>query len=229
MTLPKLTETAIRQSASAESFQRGHDYYQQGAVLSLVQRGTVLQAEVEGGAALPYIVHCTFDDNGAITATCTCPYDGGGWCKHIVATCLAIIHRPETIEQRPPLDTLLSGLDRTQLNALVSKLAERDPSLIDVIEAQIALLSPLLPSPQSQPKATPPAPPVTPVRVDPKAVRRQVRSIVRGLDRMSGSEAYEYLGAVVNGVGEILDQAWTLIKADDGRNAISVLEAITEE
>src|SRR5215470_16886102 len=61
MTLPELTETAIRQSASAESFQRGRDYYQQGAVLSLVQRGTVIQAEVEGGAALPYIVHCTFD------------------------------------------------------------------------------------------------------------------------------------------------------------------------
>ena len=231
MTLPKLTETAIRQYASAESFQRGRDYYQQGAVLSLVQRGTVLQAEVEGGAALPYIVHCTFDDNGAITATCTCHYDGGGWCKHIVATCLASIHRPETIEQRPPLDTLLSGLDRTQWIALVSKLAERDPSLIDVIEAQIALLSPLLPSPQpqSQPKATPPSSPVVPVRVDPKIVRRQVRSIVRGLDRMSGSEAYGYLGAVINGVGEILDQAWTLIKADDGRNAIIVLEAITEE
>jgi hypothetical protein len=30
-------------------------------------------------------------------------------------------------------------------------------------------------------------------------------------------------------VGEILDQAWTLLKADDGRNAITMLEAITEK
>ncbi len=231
MSLSKLTETAIRQHASAELFQRGRDYYQQGAVLSLVQRGTVLQAEVEGSAPLPYIVRCTFDANGILAATCTCPYDGGGWCKHIVATCLAIIHHPETIEQRPSLDTLLSGLDRTQFQTLVLKLAEREPSLIDLIEAQIALLSPLSPNPkpEPEPKVTPPVPPVVPVRVDPKAVRRQVRSIVRSLDRMSGSEAYGYLGAVINGVGEILDQAWTLIKADDGRNAITVLEAITEE
>jgi uncharacterized Zn finger protein len=91
MPLPQITETIIRQHASAESFQRGRDYFQQGAVLSLVQRGTTLQAEVEGSEALPYIVRCTFATDGTITATCTCAYDWGGWCKHIVATCLAAL------------------------------------------------------------------------------------------------------------------------------------------
>ncbi len=232
MPWPDLTETTIRQYASAESFQRGRDYYEQGAVLSLVQRGMVLQAEVEGSEPLPYIVSCTIDANGSITATCTCPYDWGGWCKHIVAACLAIIHEPETIEQRPPLDTLLSGLDRTQLQALVLKLAERDPALADVIAGQVALFS--SPSSKTEPesKAAPAEPTAASARrteVDAKAVRRQVRSTMHSLDRMRGSEAYWHIGAVVNDVRHILDQAWALIKADDGRNALSLLEAITEE
>jgi len=46
---------------------------------------------------------------------------------------------------------------------------------------------------------------------------------------MRSSEAYGYVGAVVNEVGRILDQAWTLIQANDGRNALTILEAITKE
>jgi hypothetical protein len=88
------------------------------------------------------------------------------------------------------------------------------------------------PVPESEPKTTSASQPVVAARrieVDPKVVRRQVRSIVHSLDRMRSSEAYWHVGAVVNGVREILEQAWTLIKADDGRNAIILLEAITEE
>jgi uncharacterized Zn finger protein len=48
MTIPSLSEAAIRQQAIAESFRLGESYYRQGAVVSLVQRGDTLQAEVEG-------------------------------------------------------------------------------------------------------------------------------------------------------------------------------------
>src|SRR6266567_5141432 len=191
MSLPDLTETTIHQHASEESYQRGREYYQQGAVTSLILRGMALQAEVEGSESLPYIVRCVFDASGAVSATCTCPYDWGGWCKHIVATCLARIHQPEMIEQRPALDTLLTGLGREQLQALLLKLAEREPSLVDMIEGQVTLLSPLVPEPES--KTTTTSPPVVAARrteVDAKAVRRQVRSIVHSLDRMRSSEAY---------------------------------------
>ncbi len=65
-------------------------------------------------------------------------------------------------------------------------------------------------------------------QVDAKAVRRQVRSILHSLDRMRSSEAYWQVGAVVNEVRQLLEQGWTLIQADDGRSALSLLEAITE-
>ena len=46
---------------------------------------------------------------------------------------------------------------------------------------------------------------------------------------MCSSEAYWHIGAVVNEIGQLVEQAWVLIKADDGRQALTVLEAITEE
>src|SRR5207237_3453091 len=78
-------------------------------------------------------------------------------------------------------------------------------------------------TPLPQPTREPP-----PV-VDTKVIRRQVRSSIHSLDRMRSSEAYWQVGAVVGEVGQLVDQAWALIKADDGRQALKVLEAITEE
>ena len=52
--LPKVTEASIRQHASADPYRRGREYYEQGAVLSLVRRDQQLQAEVEGSQAVDY-------------------------------------------------------------------------------------------------------------------------------------------------------------------------------
>jgi uncharacterized Zn finger protein len=118
-------------------------------------------------------------------------------------------------EKRSSLERLLSDLDRDQLQSLLLKLTGHDPSLITVIEGQVALFRPAT-SPQHPP-------------IDPKAIRRQVRSAIRSLDRMSSSEAYWQISTVVESIQHIVDQAWTLIKADNGRDALIVLEAVTEE
>src|SRR5205085_6829724 len=127
-------------------------------------------------------------------------------------------------DTHPSLESLLSGLNRDQLQSLLLKLGEQEPSLREAIERQAALLHTSQPTPSSQ-KAVP-KPHIT---VDPKVVRRQVRSIIHSLDRMRSSEAYWQIGAVVNEIGQLVDQAWALIKADDGRQALTVLEAITGE
>src|SRR5438874_234723 len=127
-------------------------------------------------------------------------------------------------DAHPSLESLLSGLNRDQLQSLLLKLGEQEPSLTEAIERQAALLQTSQPTPSS-PKAVP-KPHIT---VDPKVVRRQVRSIIHSLDRMRSSEAYWQIGAVVNEIGQLVDQAWELIKADDGRQALTVLEAITGE
>jgi uncharacterized Zn finger protein len=128
-------------------------------------------------------------------------------------------------ETQLALESLLAGLNRDQLQTLLLKLTEQEPSLIATIEKQVALL-------RTSSQATTPSP-VTPPKpaivVDTKAIRRQVRSSLPSLDRMRSSEAYWHVGAVVNEIGQFVEQAWALIKADDGRQALTVLEAITEE
>ena len=61
--------------------------------------------------------------------------------------------------------------------------------------------------------------------VDAKALRRQVRGALHGLDRMRASEAYWYVGRVVGEVRDILEQAWAFVRAGDGRTALAMLEA----
>ncbi len=51
-----LTEDAIRSLAGARSFSRGQDYYREGLVLSLVQRGDEIHARVAGSGEEPYRV-----------------------------------------------------------------------------------------------------------------------------------------------------------------------------
>ena len=227
MTIPSLSEAAIRRRATAESFSRGEDYYQGGAVVSLVQRGNVLQAEVEGSQYEPYRVRVTFDEGGATNVVCDCPYDQGGWCKHIVATLLSCLHEPDLVEERPTLDELLTGLDREQLRDLLLHLAAHDPYAADEIGNQIGLSQTTpdegeagIPSTDAPQRRT---------QVDPQPIRRQVSSILRSLDRMRRSEAYWHVGSVVDQVRQLLDQVQGFIEAGDGRNALLLLEAITDE
>ncbi len=244
MVLPKLTEAMVRQGATGESFERGYEYYDEGAVLSLIMREGVLHARVEGSEPLPYSVRCIFSEQGVISATCSCPYDRGGWCKHIVATLLAVIREPESIEERQPLATLLNGLAREQLQSLLLKLVELVPSLQETIEEQVsrqgvgaktvdasstASTAGAANSTSASTGAGASGGKSQRVRVDANAIRRQVGSALHSLDRLSGVQAYYGVSSVVDNVSGIVDQAWAFIEADDGRNALAVLEAVTDE
>lgn len=118
------------------------------------------------------------------------------------------------------LNNLLSGLNREQLQSLLLKLVEEHPTLVDVVEKRATVLHAA-----SSPTVAPPAP----VPVDAKVVSRQVKSIIRSVNRMRSSEAYWQVGAIVGEVRQVLNQAWDRIRADDGANALVLLEAITEE
>jgi len=79
------TEGDIRSSATSQSFARGQSYYHSGAVSALTLRGDQLTARVAGSDYEPYRVNVALDQDGRIaSASCTCPYDWGGYCKHIV-------------------------------------------------------------------------------------------------------------------------------------------------
>ena len=223
---PALTEAVIWGMASPESFERGRRYFAQGAVVRLARRGEQLEAEVEGSSYLPYQVRVTLGAGGVGDATCSCPYDWGGVCKHIVAALLACLETPEEIEERPPLAPLLSELDRDQLQTLVLGLLERRPDLADLIEGQALALQHRVADGLS---GTPPAARPRQTAVDPATFRRQVRAALHSLDRMRPTEAYWHTDDVVADVRDVMEQARPFLEAGDGRNALLILEAVTEE
>lgn len=125
------------------------------------------------------------------------------------------------IEERPPLDSQLASLNRDQLQRLLLKLAEQEPSLVGAIERGITSLGLASPSPIA---IAPTSAPLQQLEIDPKAIHRQIRSIIRS----QSSESYWEVEAVVRKLGGVLEPAWMLIKAEDGRHALTLLRAITE-
>jgi uncharacterized Zn finger protein len=131
--LPKLTEAQVKSLASAQSFQRGQSYYHDEAITNPVRQGMELRAECEGSDYEPYEVSATLNKNGVAETDCTCPYDYGGICKHIVALLLTYVHEPESFEVLDDLQSDLSNLSKEELIQLVGDLVNRDPKLKSVV------------------------------------------------------------------------------------------------
>ncbi len=221
-TQPTYTEADLRATVGPDIFARGRDYYESGMVEELMLRGDTLYAAVAGSDDEPYQVAVRFVDHQISDAQCTCPYDWGGWCKHIVAALLAARKEPDAIEQRAPLSELLAPLNREQLLALVVELATQQPVWLATVEswiAQQALTSTITPSTVATVNVgsvqTGEAP-ASPVPFDAKAVQKQVRSALRGVSRVEVAD-------------QMLAQVETLLNAGESRNAFTLLDALTDE
>lgn len=136
--LPRLTEADIRNLASEKSFERGETYYRDGAVLEPVRQVLELRAQCEGSDYEPYQVSATLAKSGIAETSCTCPYDYGGICKHIVALLLTYVHEPQAFRSIPPLSALLAGHSQKELIALIGELIKREPELLSLVELSVA-------------------------------------------------------------------------------------------
>jgi uncharacterized Zn finger protein len=217
MTIPPISEATIRHHATSSSFDRGEDYYERECVTDLVQRGNLIQAEVEGSEATPYRVTLQFDSGGITSAWCTCPYDFEGWCKHIVAAALTCVRQPDRLETRPTLVQLLDRLDAVQTQRLVQAIVEAQPELIEFVDRQVLLMTnPAPPKQAAKPRRT---------TVDVAPFRRQVKQILReGVRAME--EGYEE-DPITDELQEVIDKAQGFARNGDGESAIAILDAIT--
>ena len=132
--LPKLTEAQVKSLASSQSFQRGQSYYRNGSITEPLRQGLELRAACEGSDDDPYEVTATLDKKGVADSSCTCPYDYGGVCKHIIALLLTYVHEPDSFETLDDLQADLSSLSKEELIQIVSDLVNRDPKLKSVVQ-----------------------------------------------------------------------------------------------
>jgi uncharacterized Zn finger protein len=212
-----LTEAMIHELADPEVFDRGRAYLRQGAVTNLARSEDHVTAHVHGSDIRPYRVRVKVGPSGIEETSCTCPYDWGGACKHIVAVLLACLERPDALEETPPLAARLSGLGEEELRALLLELAGEDDDVARRIERRALA---------RQTKSRPPAGAASPL--NPAPYRRQARAVIRS----GGNSRYDYpedAADVMFGLYEVLEPVASLIEAGDGRNALVFLEAVTEE
>ncbi|HUG34740.1 MAG TPA: SWIM zinc finger family protein [Anaerolineales bacterium] len=215
MAIPKITESMIRTGASPESFRRGEEYYRDGAVSNTAMQGTLLSGACAGTYAPYYRVQVELDEAGIADASCTCLYEYGGYCKHIIALLLAYLHRPKSFTVRKAPVELLADLDHNDLIAILTKLIQEQPDLYDRIEAMTFVP---LKSKKKRKK-----------KVDIEVYRRHILGIVHSLDGMRMSEAYWHVGGLANQLREVQQSASKFLDADDAETALEILLVLLEE
>lgn len=197
--LPTLTESQVRRLAGEKSFERGLGYYRGGAILEPIRQGMELRAYCEGSEYEPYQLSATLTKTGIKSTSCTCPYDWGGLCKHLVALLLTYVHKPDAFRVIAPLEELLAGRSKEELIAMISEMVKREPELMSVVELTAATQS-----------AKP---------IDVETYRRQVRQALRR----------ENPRAIEKELQALRDAAARLAKAGDWRNAGAVYHALLAE
>jgi uncharacterized Zn finger protein len=217
----RISKETIRALATPESFARGRSYFDDGAVSDLRRRADRLTAEVEGSEFEPYRVSIRLHDKGVADAHCTCPYDRGGYCKHIVAVLLKLADAKTRIIEHKPLAELLVGLDQARLIELLEKRSESDPALATWIEAELAtaMPAPARQRPDSGPRRT---------AVDPAPVREQARALLAARSRRGRYwDDYRSSGDIEE-LQRLVEKAVPFLEAGDGANALRILEPIAE-
>ncbi len=107
-TLETLTEADFRNLLREKSLHRAREYIHR--VLNPVRSGKTLTASVQG--SLLYEVEIDVEPDG-IYARCTCPYNWGGYCKHIGAVLLKWIQSPQSFVVQEPVPSGDSPLEVT--------------------------------------------------------------------------------------------------------------------
>ena len=156
-----------------------------------------------------------FSDDGAIVASCTCPYDWGGWCKHQVAAALTALHDSSDIPQRPSLKDLLKQLAPSQREPLLHYLVEQEPHLLELIESFVREPDELLSSSELSP-------------LDIPSYRSRLQELLEETLR-EVVEGYVEEDILTEPLLEILSEVSPYLEMGEFQAASQLLETITQE
>ena len=221
----QLTEEIIRGRASDQSFEKGGAYYRSGAIYDpswqSTAGGVVLTALCEGSSAPAYRLRVELDAGGVRSVSCTCPYDWGGDCKHIVAVLLMYLHKRDDFSEQKSVGDLLAGMEKDSLAALIARLVERNPDLYDEIEMAIPTVNVgESKSSQKEKRQT---------QVSEQTYRKQVRRILKQSRYDEGYYDDWHEPAYISDLEEVLETAKKFLDAGDTEGALIILRVLLEE
>jgi uncharacterized Zn finger protein len=123
--LVQLTQDAIREVCTGAVFERGQSYREEGRIQHLDRFEETVTAAVEGSR----LYDVTVDVHGAaIDARCSCPYDGPGECKHVVAVLLDAVADPPA-DDSDHIDRVLDSVAPDDLRTFVRDALREQPTL----------------------------------------------------------------------------------------------------
>ncbi len=123
-----LSEEDIQLLSTETIFERGEVLYLSGAISNTYRKENTIYGKCEGSGGKIYDLEVNF---GGIEmdAYCSCPYDWGGLCKHLVAFLLTFVFEEEKFNEPVDITTLLEPLDRENLIVLIAKLVKEKPEI----------------------------------------------------------------------------------------------------
>ncbi|WP_424002676.1 SWIM zinc finger family protein [Haloarcula salina] len=122
----------IRERCTEAVFERGENYRSEGRISRVHRFGGCIAADVQGSRS--YDVAVDFSTT-PFEATCTCPYDGPGTCKHVVAVLLEVADAPPDDEQAE-IESILDTVTRDALQSFLLDELARNPQLRDRFRAR---------------------------------------------------------------------------------------------
>ena len=217
MQLPNLTHDQIRSRCTEQSFTRGLEYFHTGAIGNPVLQGSTLSAMCQGTEPTPYRVRVELMPTTIATTSCSCSYDYGGECKHVVALLLTYVEAPETIYT---VDTLLARLaekPKSSLLHIISELLKRTPTLVPVVLTYADMAEQV-------------ASDITPT-ADKPTFSARVSAYSERVDRIFGRDFLEQhqLRAVLIQLEKLRQHAESLVKLGEPELALVILHALIRQ
>lgn len=127
-----LSTEQIRDLCTSEVFDRAVNYRNENRIERIDRFDQTVTAAVQGSQPDPYDVESEIDSDepGDIDASCTCPYDWGGYCKHIIAVLLELAEGDSDLEdEREAVERVLSDAHPAELREFLLDECERDADL----------------------------------------------------------------------------------------------------
>jgi uncharacterized Zn finger protein len=213
-----LTDEIVAGYTDKGSFERGLSYFRNNYIVEAVLRGPVLRGRCMGQSGGPYKVEVILVPVGERgievlrTYDCTCPR--GGFCKHVVALLLTWIHRPDEVEARSDVVTLLQDKSREELLAVILGMLKHNPDLDGAVERALLAASPKVSTPGAANKLT----------INPTKIMKQAMSA------FAGGYDYEWgeSGADTSGLEELVETGDSYVEAGQWANAQAVYSAVAE-
>ena len=204
-TIPHIKESNVRRWTDEVYFQRGQNYFEQGAIYDQRRLGMTLKSKCSGTQVPFYRQEVLFGSKGIKSAECSCPVGDGGRCKHAVALLLTWVHDPDSFQEVEAIDITLEKRSKAELIALIKQMLEQEPDLESLLELPLS-------AEDSKP-------------LDIKVIRTQAQQAFRG----SGYyDEWVDTGEIERNLNPLLKLAAGYLSSKDAKNSALIYETIIE-